>query len=248
LDATYEYSALKYLINTIDFLDADDVFLSSLIDKDDLRLDQLTGNLYMNLNTKLKNLTNLNMHIDMSVIAYNYLDTNSQSHYWSSRNEIKFRLTIRFNLNVNLLKEYDFRIDTNDDLTVRLLVDDCNEFSSIEKCWLDDDVNSNDSLKFTYGLERHSEQMWFYFFEKNPLTSRLETREKFQIKCQLSHLNTNRLTWIKVNVQNARGKFELFSVSFMFGFLKKNCKFKSVFQTKIHPDFRYKSGFLKFGF
>jgi hypothetical protein len=78
LDATYEYSALKYLINTIDFLDADDVFLSSLIDKDDLRLDQLTGNLYMNLNTKLKNLTNLNMHIDMSVIAYNYLDTNNK--------------------------------------------------------------------------------------------------------------------------------------------------------------------------
>jgi hypothetical protein len=169
LDVTYEYSALKYLINTIDFLDTDDVFLSSLIDKDDLRLDQLTGNLYKNLNTKLKHLTNLNMQNDMSLIAYNYLDTNSLSHYCSSRNEIKFRLTIRFNLNVNLLKEYDLRIDTNDDLTVRLLVDDCNEFSSIEKCWLDDDVNCKDSLKFTYGLERQSEQMWFYFFEKNPL-------------------------------------------------------------------------------
>jgi len=141
-------------------------------------------------------------------MAYNYLDANSLSHYWSSRNEIKFRLKIKFNLKLDLIREYDLIMFFNGlTTTIRqpLDKDDLNEFSLVEKCWLDNVLV--DGLSFSYGLEQTSGIL--YFFERRPIEEsmiRLEMREFFQITCQILDSTTGRLIWIKINVKNENGE------------------------------------------
>ena len=139
-------------------------------------------------------------------MAYNFLDTSSLSHYWSSRNEIKFRLAIKFNLDFDLIREYDLNMETTTTNIIRQQLDknDLNEFSFVEKCWLDDLLV--DAMSYSYGLELNRGVL--YFFERRQLQDqkRLGMREFFQIKCQLLvDPMTDRLIWIKINVKNENG-------------------------------------------
>ena len=174
-DKSREFSALKYLLGSVEF-----EMNTCSETSPQLKLDQLNGGLYLNVTRG----HSCDMLVAVTCMVYNYLDAN----YWASRVEIKFRLNIRINADEPTLQIQEFHVEYNDSGLIRQQVAHA---ESLGKCWVNE--LRVESADFYAGLHEGV----FYFYEKTRVLAR---KSYFDIECQLLDRN-NRASWLKLHVK-----------------------------------------------